>query len=83
MKNTKKEQHVLLPFLALFCLSLALLACALARLWDLLSGCESIINGYPRVHELFHNFSVGVLDIFDENLLMLLGGRVDFSRRLC
>jgi len=39
---------------------------------------SSIINGYPRVHELFHNFSVGVLDIFDENLLMLLGGTGGF-----
>ncbi|MGB4453296.1 MAG: heavy metal translocating P-type ATPase, partial [Coprothermobacter proteolyticus] len=39
---------------------------------------SSIINGYPRVHELVHNLSVGVLDIFDENLLMLLGGTGGF-----
>jgi len=39
---------------------------------------SSIINGYPRVHELAHNLSVGVLDIFDENLLMLLGGTGGF-----
>jgi len=39
---------------------------------------SSIINGYPRVHELVHNLSLGVLDIFDENLLMLLGGTGGF-----
>ncbi|WP_018962508.1 heavy metal translocating P-type ATPase [Coprothermobacter platensis] len=34
---------------------------------------SSAINGYPRLRELWGNISTKSLDVFDENLLMLLG----------